>query len=266
MYTYLSSGWAGEVKHWTERALGYPNVEGDPSAHAYAHFLLGAGRIRAGGSELEEAEADLAEAVRLAELHGVQEVGIMARFELGNALAERGDLEGAISMYRQTVDLARAAAEPNQEVLALNNLAYHTMLTGDTAAARRYSQESLALADQYGLGMSREYLLSTCGEIELADGHWTEAEEWFNASLAEAQGHNNVAHVAKCRANLALVARGRGDLDTALILLEEAAELAAAVTARYMQAQIDLWLTEVYLARGERAAAGCGPQAGRRAA
>jgi ATP/maltotriose-dependent transcriptional regulator MalT len=77
-----------------------------------------------------------------------------------------------------------------------------------------------------------------------------------NASLAEARQHNNVAHAAKCLANLALAARGRGDLDAALALVEEAAELAAPLTARYMQTQIDLWLTEVYLARDEPVAAG----------
>lgn len=253
--TYLGAGWIDEVRRWTELSLRYLDPETDVWGHAYAHFLLGAGRLRAGGSALEAAEADLAEAVRLAELHGVQEVAMVARFELGNALAERGDLPGAIALYEQTAGLARVARDPNQQLLALNNLAYHTMLAGDTAAALRSIDEALALADQYGLGMAREYLLSTRGEIELADGRWTEAEEFFNASQVEAQGHNNVAHIAKCRANLGLVARGRGDLDSALILLEEAAELAAPLTARYMQAQIDLWLTEVYLDRGERAAA-----------
>ncbi|MGE5601985.1 MAG: ATP-binding protein [Nitrososphaerales archaeon] len=255
-YTYLSTGWADEVKHWAEQSLRYLDADRDPAAHASAHFLLGVGRLRAGGSALEEAEAELAEAARLAELHDLRDVAVVARFELGNARAEQGDLPGAIQLYRRAADLASAFGEPDQQVLALNNLAYHTMLLGDTAAAREYIGEALGLADQYGLRLSHEYLLSTRGEIELADGHWAEAEEWVNASLAEAHAHNNAAHVAKCKANLALAAAGRGDLDTALILLEEAADLAAPLTARYLQAQIDLWLTEVYLARGERAAAG----------
>ena len=51
------------------------------------------------------------------------------------------------------------------------------------------------------------------------------------------------------------IAQGRGDLDTALIHLEDAAAFAAPLTARYMQAQIDLWLAEVYVARDERIAA-----------
>lgn len=253
--TYLPAGWIEEVRQWAERSLTYLDAAADPWAHAQAHFLLGAGRLRAGGSALEEAEAELAEAVRLAELHHISEVAMVARFELGNARAERGDLPAAMRLYQETADLARAAREPNQQVLALNNLAYHGMLLGETTAARHHIEEAIALADQYGLGMAREYLLSTAGEIELADGRWAEAEARFNASQAAAETHNNVAHVAKCRANLGLVAQGRGDLDSALILLEEAADLAAPLTARYMQAQIDLWLTEVYLRRGEVSAA-----------
>ncbi len=129
------------------------------------------------------------------------------------------------------------------------------MLTGDTAAARGFIEEALRVADQYGLNLPRQYLLSTRGEIELADANWDAAEEWIAASLAEARLHNNVAHMAKCRATLSQAARGRGDLDAALILLDEAAELAAPLAARFLQAQIDLWLTELYLDRGEIIAA-----------
>lgn len=254
-YTYLPGGWADDIARWVECSLRHLDADADPAAHATAHFLLGAGRLRGGGSALEAAEGDLDQAVKLAEAHGIQDVAMMARFELGNARAERGDLPGALEMYRQSAELARAVGDLNQQVLALNNLAYHTMLLGDTVQARAYIEEALRLADQYGLGLAREYFLSTRAEIELADGNWAEAEAWVQASLAEAQIHNNIAHVAKSRANLAHAARGRGNLDAALILLEEAVDLAAPLTARYVQTQIDLWLAEVYLARGEKVAA-----------
>jgi ATP/maltotriose-dependent transcriptional regulator MalT len=255
-YTYLPVGWTDDVTLWAERGLAHLDPDADPVAHANAHFLLGAGRLRAGGSALEQAEAELREAIRLAELHGVRDVGTLARFELGNARAERGDLAGAIAMYAESVALAEAERDLNQQVLSLNNLAYHTMLQGDAPAARGYIERALELAEQFGLAMAREYLLSTRGEIELADRRWAEAEEWVNASLREARQHHNVSHVAKSLANLGLIARGRGDLDNALSLLEEAAELSVPLTARYMQAQIDLWLAEIHLAREERVAAG----------
>jgi ATP/maltotriose-dependent transcriptional regulator MalT len=52
-----------------------------------------------------------------------------------------------------------------------------------------------------------------------------------------------------------LVARARGGLDEALVELEAARRAAADVTARHLQIQIDLWLAELYLQRGEQTAA-----------
>jgi hypothetical protein len=62
----------------------------------------------------------------------------------------------------------------------------------------------------------------------------------------------NRAQVATYRANLALAARGRGSLDCALVLLEAAHDEAAPLAVPHLHSQIDLWLAEVYAARGER--------------
>ncbi len=118
-YTYLPAGWSDEVERWANRSLQYLDPDADPGAHANAHFLLGAGRLSVGGSALEEGETELLEAVRLAEAHGVRDVAMVARFELGNARAERGDLAAALVMYLEVAGLARRVGEPNQEVLAL---------------------------------------------------------------------------------------------------------------------------------------------------
>jgi DNA-binding SARP family transcriptional activator len=252
--TYVPSGWVDEVLHWAERSLRFLDADRDPAAHAHAHFLLGVGRLRRGGASLEQAERDLAESVRIAQAHGIADLG-MAQFELANARAERGDLAGAVALYAETVAVAAKAGDPIRQVFALNNLAYHEMLLGQVAAAGERIDAAIQLAEAFGLVFSREYLFSTRGEIYLAEGRWDEAEQWIEKSLAEAREHNNLAHVAKCHANLARIAQGRGDLDSALILLEEAEEIAARLTARFMQAQIDLWLVEIYRARGERSAA-----------
>ena len=70
--------------------------------------------------------------------------------------------------------------------------------------------------------------------------------------LPEAEKYDNPEMAANYRANLGLAARGRGDLDSALMLLEAARELAP---APHLQTQIDLWLAELYFERGERTAA-----------
>lgn len=252
---YLLTGWADEVVQWAERSFQHLAEESDHAAHAHTHFLLGAGLMRAGGADLAAAERHLEESARLAEKYNVGESAAISRFELGNVLAERGDLPAAVAAYHQAADLARAAGDPGHQALALNNLAYHTMLLGETGAAKAHIIAALDLAEVYGLRLMLEYLFSTRGEIALAEDQLDEAENWIQRSLDVARERNNAAHMAKCQANLGRIAHRRGELDTALLQLEEAAASAAVLTAAYMQTQIDLWLGELYATRGERIAA-----------
>jgi tetratricopeptide (TPR) repeat protein len=133
-----------------------------------------------------------------------------------------------------------------------NNASYHAILLGDLAAARHHVQIGLALAEELALPITHQWLFSTSGEIALAEQKWEEAETWFTRGLAEAERYGNPEMAAGCRANLGLAARGRGDLDQALVLLEEARQMAPALQ---LKTQIDLWLADLYLQRGERAAA-----------
>ncbi len=253
--TYLPAGQPDQVIHWAMRSLEYLDPARDPAGQATAAFLLGAGRLRAGGAALDEAEARLHEAHRLAQAHGVSAIALLSRFELGNLLAERGDLPGAIALYDEVTAAAAAVRDPYRQALGLNNAAYHALLLGDLPAAQRRLQTAFTLTTAHDLRIVPQYLFSTRGELALAEGAWDEAESWFERSLAEAQRHGNQEHSAKCRANLALAARGRGDLDSAVVLLAQASALAAPLTTRFLQVQIALWQTEVYLARHERAAA-----------
>jgi len=252
---YLPVGRADETMRWAEKSLAYLDAQADPEAHAQAHFLLGAGSLRASGMLLAEAERHLVESVRLATENNLTEMAARSRFELGNLLAQRGDLAGAVEAFRDSIALSQAASAQWQEVLAHNNAAYHSLLAGDLAAAREHVQVGLALAESHALRLPLQYLYSTRGEIALAEGQWDEAESWFKRGLAETEQYGNPEQAANYRANLGLVARGRGDLDGALVSLEDSRASAANLTAPHLQIQIDLWLAELYLQRGERAAA-----------
>ena len=81
------------------------------------------------------------------------------------------------------------------------------------------------------------------------------ASRWFRRGLAEAERNGNGKQAASYQANLGLAAQGRGDLDSALLLLEGAQAAASRFPAPHLQTQIDLWLVELYRARGEQAAA-----------
>lgn len=209
------------------------------------------------GASLSEAEAHLGEAARLATGNNLSEMAARSQFELGNLLAQRGDLKKALQAFDNAISLAQAAGSHFLEILGHNNLAYHAQLAGDLATAREHIETGLSLAEVHDLLISRQYLYSTRGEIALAEEYFDEAEAWFTRGLREAERQANNLQVANIRANLGLVAQARGDLDRALMLLETARAAVAAILAppQHLQIQIDLWLAELYIRRGERAAA-----------
>jgi predicted ATPase len=252
--SYLPYGQAGQTVYWAERALSQLDSPPEPEFLARIHHLLGAARLRTDNS-LAAAEHHLRLVDDLAAEHDLSEIAALSSFEFGNLLAQRGDLAQAIQKYHETIASAQAAGNLFQEVLGYNNLAYHTMLAKDLATARQQLEQGLALAETHSLFLPRQYLYSTRGEIALAEGQFEEADQWFQQALAEAEAHDNQSQGANIRANLGLVARQRGDFDEALLLLETARNAVTELSDAHLQTQIDLWLAELYLQRGEQAAA-----------
>ncbi|MDQ4078880.1 MAG: AAA family ATPase, partial [Chloroflexota bacterium] len=252
-WSYLPVGRGDEAARWAEQALSYLDVEQDPEGHADAHFLMGAGLLQVGA--LAEAEEHLAKAAQLAVDHDLPNSAARSRFELGNLLAQRGRLRQAVQAYHESISLAEVTGDESQIALGHNNAAYHSILLGDLEAAREHVEIGLDLVEANDLQVPRQYLYSTRGELALAEEQWDEAEEWFQRGMAEAERQGNLSQVANYQANLALVERGRGNLDSALLLLDSAREAVQELPAPHLQVQIDLWLTEVYLQSGALAAA-----------
>jgi DNA-binding SARP family transcriptional activator len=250
----LPVGDGAQIVRWVRTALGYLDVKADPAAHAEARFLLGAGLPLSGGS-LAEAEGHLAEAARLAAENALPDIAARSRFELGNLRVQRGDLAGAAQAFDETIALSRAGRNQFQEVLGRNNAAYVAVLSGDLDRARRHVEEGLRLAGQWGLDLPRQWLYSTRGELALAEEQPDEAREWFERGLAESERLGNAKQAANFRANLGLAARRRGDLDAALALLESAREAAHRLGSAHLLLQVELWLAELHLERGDRTAA-----------
>jgi tetratricopeptide (TPR) repeat protein len=251
--SYLPAGSGDEVLKWANKAVSSSETPPDPAMHARLHHLLAAGGLLA-GEPLAQAEAHLLEAIELAEANDLPQLASIGRFELGNVLAQRGRLRQAIESFDAALVLAGDSLI--QRILSHNNLAYHLMLAGDLTEALDQINTALALADEHALLGGRQYLYSTRGEIALAFGELDGAEAWLEKALTEARRNGNLPHAAGIKANFGLVARDRGDLDEALLLLEEARGAVATLSSAFLQIKIDLWLAELYLVRGERAAAG----------
>jgi ATP/maltotriose-dependent transcriptional regulator MalT len=172
---------------------------------------------------------------------------------VGAARARQGDLAGAIANFREMVTHSHSAGEHFQEAIGHNNLAYHALLEGDLATAQAAAAAGLALAEAREMRPILQWLYSTHGEIALAEGRWADAEAWFRRGQIEAQRFAHAAQLITYQANLALVARGRGELAEAIAGLEAARLSAAALADTYLHSQLDLWLAEVYHEQGAAA-------------
>ena len=221
---------------------------------AIAQFMWGAS-LSLEGSELDAAKRHLlASKEELQATSGTRENVLSARveFELGNIMAQQGNLESAIAHYQQTLALSLPDQSPDNaaddnlrsHILAYNNLAYHLHLMGDPRAAD-YIQQALVLAQEKGMLATFPYLLSTRGEIALAQEDFATAESSFNQALADAQRLNQPERVAGVMANLGLVAQARGQIDLAIHRLSMALTQADAISSRFLAAQIRLWLASL---------------------
>lgn len=253
--TYIQMGRFDAAAEWFRRSADYLDPQDEPGHYAAAQFFLDLSPLF-GTVAPGEIEARLAEADRLAREHPQPSMNARVYFALGNQLAERGDLAHARVAYERAIAQAHVGGDDYHEVLALNNAAYHALLDGDRVAAHEHVARALALAEARALRLPLQHLYSTQGEIALAEEHWDEAEGWFGLGLAEAERNGNRREMGNYHANLALAARGRGDLTRAQRLLEEARTLVADSADKYLQIKTDLWLAQVRLEGGDRAAAG----------
>lgn len=177
------------------------------------------------------------------------------QFELGSVVAQQGNLEKAIDLYQHALEAAhRSQSEQGLiwQALALNNLAYHSLLLEDPAAVQ-YAEQGLALAQEKGLLGQQAYLYSTRGEIALAAGQLDEAERYFKRGLSIAEQLSNAERVAGLKANLGLIAIERGQTSLAIHRLSTALAEAESLGTHHLAARIRLWLVPL-LPADERAA------------
>jgi predicted ATPase len=236
-----------EVRHLAKQVLQNAT---SPEVKAMAEFSLSTADSLEGGdlqSATEHAQA-AEQYLRQAEAQGEVPPGRLAEytFQRASIAAQQGDLNPAVALYREALEIADQSTEPsanNFRVLARNNLAYHLhLLQPGDPAAQAYAEEGLQLAQEQGNLSLMSYLYSTLGEIALGQGQVTTAEQRFNEGLALAERLNMPERVAGLTANLGLVAIARGETALALYRLSAAMAKADALGTRHLAAQIRLWL------------------------
>jgi len=164
------------------------------------------------------------------------------RFERGNVAAQQGDLTRAVEIYKNALATAEESDEAwAQQILALNNIAYHLHLLNDSGASD-YAARGLKLAREHGALFQQTYLLSTLGEIALAQNDLDRAQKFFDEGLLMATQLSIPERIAGLTANLGLVAAKRGETSVAIHRLSTALAQADSLHANHLAAQIRIWL------------------------
>jgi DNA-binding SARP family transcriptional activator len=178
-------------------------------------------------------------------------------FELGNVAAQQGDLRRAAALYEEALAVAESTAGDFSiplQILGHNNLAYHLHLLGDMAPAIEHAQAGLRLAQDRGVLGLQTYLLSTLGEIALAQDDLGSAEARFTEGLALAEQLSIPERIAGLSANLGRLAARRGQTALAIHHLSGALARADTLGTRHLAAQIRLWLVPLLPPAEARAA------------
>lgn len=251
LYLTLAGGWL--LEHRSDKVLALADEIGGsskPEDAANAAYLRGLA-LAHNSSDLAGAIAYLQQAETLRRQSGqgsYPEEGIVGlnqiEFELGNILAQRGDLPAAVEHFRAGLEVTRSMENHTVlwgHVLFYNNLAYHLHLLADPSAID-YARQGLALAQEKGVLSLLPYLHSTLGEIALAQADLAAAEHHFNEGLTLAQQFSVPERIAGLTANLGLLAQQRGQPDVAVSQLTAALAQAEALNIPFLATQIRLWL------------------------
>ncbi len=186
---------------------------------------------------LQKAETLLASAD-----HAPRSTLAQIRFERGNVAAQQGDLTRAVEIYKNALATAEESSEAwAQQILALNNIAYHLHLLNDSGASN-YAERGLKLARERGALFQQTYLLSTLGEIALAQNDLDRAQKFFDEGLLMATQLSIPERIAGLTANLGLVAAKRGETSVAIHRLSTALAQADSLHTHHLAAQIRIWL------------------------
>ena len=223
-------------------ALARRVLASDDAENAVGAEMLWGSALSIEGVDLAGASAHLNKA---ASLYAAQQDPIIlaqTTFELGSIAAQQGDLARAIELYQRALAVGEAyPAAAHYRILAHNNLAYHLLLLGDPTAID-HAKAGFELARASGMLSFQPYLLSTLGEIALANGDLDAAEEFFNEGIELAERLPIPERVAGLTANLALLSIRRGQTTLAIHRLSTALARADALGTRHLAAQIRIWL------------------------
>ena len=161
-----------------------------------------------------------------------------------------GDDERAAELFGQALEIARRLDDPPLTSRALGGLARVALRT-DVAEGRRLAAEALAVSDAAADEPGRSNALHLLGVGAQIAGDLAEARDWMTQRLALLREGDNEFLIASEAANLSMVERQLGNLDTAETLEREALQIAERIGDQFVRPFAIAGLAAIAMERGE---------------
>lgn len=154
---------------------------GDQAAEATALTNLGAVRVRQG--VIQEARADLEQALALARESGDRTCAARALHTLGNICVHEARYEQAASHFGQALIIYRELGDRTGEARTVNNLGVIEEMTGRYEQAREHYLQGLGLYQETGERTGEARAVGNLGCIYRRLGRYRQAAEYVERSL-----------------------------------------------------------------------------------
>jgi tetratricopeptide (TPR) repeat protein len=138
------------------------------------------------------------------------------------AAVAAGEIDSALDLTRQALEVARGGVSPYLESAALWQVGVCLAVRGELDDAERTLEEAAALTRRLGNARSLAGTQTSMGRIALMRGEPARARRLFDESLSIYRGLDDVWGVSNSLSNLAFLAIEAGDVETSRQLLSEA--------------------------------------------
>lgn len=200
--------------------------------------------------------------IAMAQEHGQLETEATARINLGVALEMKGDHAGALEQQLEAFRLKEQLGDSAGMARGLNNIGMLHVRTGDTLEARDLFLRSVALNERVaraggrtGDSASWHRSLMNLAVVEMDLGRYDTALVLLQQSAEVCPPRMFNSNKSALLTNMALAYEGSGQLDTARALYEEALELARELDDRWSLGELRHFLADLLVRNGKPAQA-----------
>ncbi len=179
-----------------------------------------------------------------------------ARYELGNIRQWQGELDEAVRLYRQVVEQARQADEPNLQGVALTQLGVIAWRRGQLDRAREYNEQALANFIRADHPLNQAYARGNLGIFAASAGDHEQARLYYGHALLEFRRARERAGESAVYSNLAVLSGLQGRLQEAFEYQQLALEIQRELDLRQMMVFSLTNLGELYRRLGRFEPAG----------